>query len=130
MIAPSIDNMERAWDEAKYGRPSSQPFSQMFIQSATDPTLAPEESHTLSMWGHRFPYRLSQGDIDTERTLLRDRMIDLMTDYAPNIRQSVLACEVFPARYSRGDPSQESAGTAFQLPVSTCAEPARILAAT
>ena len=102
MIAPSIDYMERAWDEAKYGRPSSQPFSQMFIQSATDPTLAPEGNHTLSMWGHHFPYRLSQGNIDSERSRLRDRMIDLMSEYAPNFRQSVLACEVFlPADLER-----------------------------
>ena len=102
MIAPSIDYLERAWDEAKYGRPSSRPFSQMFIQSATDPTLAPAGGHTLSMWGHHFPYRLREGDLDTERALLRERMIDLMTEYAPNFRRSVLACEVFlPADLER-----------------------------
>jgi phytoene dehydrogenase-like protein len=95
MIAPSVDYLERAWDEAKYGRPSSQPFSQMFFQSATDPTLAPAGGHTLSMWGHHFPYRLREGDLDVERVNLRNRMIDLMTEYAPNFRRSVLACEVF-----------------------------------
>jgi phytoene dehydrogenase-like protein len=52
MIAPSIDDMERAWDEAKYGRPSSQPVGQMFIQSATDPTLALEGS-SGAVPGHR-----------------------------------------------------------------------------
>ena len=46
------------------------------------------------MWGHHFPYRLD-GDVDTERTRLGDRMIDLMTEYAPNFRDSVLACEVY-----------------------------------
>lgn len=95
MIAPSIDYMERAWDDAKYGRPSSRPFTQMFFQSATDPTLAPAGQHTLSMWGHHFPYQLSAGDIDVERDRLRERMIDLMTEYAPNFRASVLGCEVF-----------------------------------
>jgi phytoene dehydrogenase-like protein len=95
MIAPSVDYLEHAWDEAKYGRPSSRPFSQMFIQSATDPTLAPAGQHTLSMWGHHFPYRLRDRDLDVERTLLRERMIDLMTEYAPNFRRAVLACEVF-----------------------------------
>jgi phytoene dehydrogenase-like protein len=102
MIAPSVDYLERAWDEAKYGRPSRQPFSQMFIQSATDPTLAPEGGHTLSMWGHHFPYRLRQGDLDTERAQLQERMIDLMSEYAPNFRRSVLASEVFlPADLER-----------------------------
>jgi phytoene dehydrogenase-like protein len=94
MLAPSVDYMERAWDEAKYGHPSRRPFSQMFFQSATDPTVAPQGQHTLSMWGHHFPYRLD-GDVDTERTRLGDRMIDLMTEYAPNFRDSVLACEVY-----------------------------------
>jgi phytoene dehydrogenase-like protein len=102
MIAPSIDYLERAWDEAKYGRPSSRPFSQMFFQSATDPTLAPAGQHTLSMWGHHFPYRLRAGDLDVERDRLRERMIDLMTEYAPNFRGSVLGCEVFlPADLER-----------------------------
>jgi phytoene dehydrogenase-like protein len=74
----------------------------MFIQSATDPTLAPAGAHTLSMWGHHFPYRLREGDIDDERTLLQERMIDLMTEYAPNFRHSVLGCEVFlPADLER-----------------------------
>jgi phytoene dehydrogenase-like protein len=95
MIAPSIEYLERAWDDAKYGRPSRQPFSQMFIQSATDPTLAPPGKHTLSMWGHHFPYRLCEGDMDSERARLRDRMIDLMTEYAPNFRGSVLGCELY-----------------------------------
>jgi phytoene dehydrogenase-like protein len=95
MIAPSIDYLERAWDEAKHGRASSRPFSQMFIQSATDPTLAPPGRHTLSMWGHHVPYGLGHGDPDIERSRLRERMIDLMTEYAPNFRPSVLAAEVF-----------------------------------
>src|SRR6185503_12583289 len=72
MIAPSIDYLERAWDEAKYGQPSSRPFSQMFFQSATDPTLAPPGQHTLSMWGHHFPYELRAGEIDVERDRLRE----------------------------------------------------------
>jgi len=102
MVAPSIEYMERAWDEAKYGRPSTRPFSQMFLQSATDATLAPEGHHTLSMWGHHFPYRLREGDVDVERERLRERMINLMSEYAPNFRDSVLACEVFlPADLER-----------------------------
>ena len=102
MIAPSVDYLERAWDEVKYGRPSSRPFSQMFIQSASDPTLAPAGQHTLSMWGHHFPYRLREGDLDDERALLQKRMIDLMSEYAPNFRHAVLACEVFlPADLER-----------------------------
>jgi phytoene dehydrogenase-like protein len=95
MIAPSLDYMDRAWDEAKRGLPSSRPFSQMVIQSATDPTVAPEGRHTLSLWCHHFPYRLAEGDIDQERERLGERMTDILTEIAPNFRSSVLAREVY-----------------------------------
>lgn len=95
MIAPSIEYLERAWDEAKYGVPSTRPFTQFVIQSATDPTLAPEGRHTLSLWGHHFPRRLAGGDMDVERERLAERMTDLLTEYAPNFRAAVLAREVY-----------------------------------
>lgn len=95
IIAPSITYLERAWDEAKYGTPSSRPFTQFVIQSATDPTLAPEGKHTLSLWGHHFPYRLAAGDLDIERAHLTERVTDLLTEYAPNFRSIVLASETY-----------------------------------
>lgn len=95
MISPSLDYMDRAWDEAKRGLPPSRPFSQMVIQSATDPSVAPPGKHTLSLWCHHFPYKLSQGDIDVERERLAERMTDILTDLAPNFRTSVLAREVY-----------------------------------
>lgn len=95
MIAPSLDYMDRAWDETKRGVPSSQPFSQMVIQSATDPTVAPEGKHVLMLWCHHFPYQLAAGDIDVEREKLAERMTDILTSLAPNFRNSVLAREVY-----------------------------------
>ena len=95
IIAPSVAYLERAWDEAKYGIPSSQPFTQFVIQSATDPTLAPEGKHTVSLWGHHFPYQLTSGDVDVERERLAERVTDLVTEYAPNFRSIVLARETY-----------------------------------
>ncbi|MGD9509042.1 MAG: phytoene desaturase family protein [Geminicoccaceae bacterium] len=95
MIAPSIDYYDRAWQEARRGVPASRPFSQMVIQSATDPTVAPEGRHTLSLWCHHFPYALAEGDIDTEREKIADRMTDILTELAPNFRSSVLARQIF-----------------------------------
>jgi phytoene dehydrogenase-like protein len=95
MIAPSLDYLDQAWDEAKRGLPSSRPFSQMVIQSATDPTVAPAGQHTLSLWCHHFPYRLAAGDLDQERERLAERMTDLISELAPNFRASVLAREVY-----------------------------------
>jgi phytoene dehydrogenase-like protein len=95
LIAPSLDYFERAWDDAKYGRPSSQPFVHFIIQSATDPSLAPVGQHTVSVWGNHFPYRLAQGDLAVERERHGDRITDLISEYAPNFRQAVLARQVW-----------------------------------
>lgn len=94
MITPSLDYMEQAWDEAKYGRPSTRPFTHFIIQSATDPSLAPPGHHTVSLWGHHVPYRV-EGDLGDERERLAERMTDLIGEYAPNFRASVLARQVW-----------------------------------
>jgi phytoene dehydrogenase-like protein len=95
MIAPSLDYYDRAWADARQGRPAIRPFSQMVIQSATDPTVAPEGKHTLSLWCHHFPHALAEGDIDTEREKIADRITDILTELAPNFRGSVLARQIF-----------------------------------
>ena len=95
MIATSLDYYARAWDEGERGLPSTRPFSQIIIQSATDPTVAPKGRHTLSLWCHHFPYRLAAGDLATERERLAERMTDILTGVAPNFRALVLAREVF-----------------------------------
>ena len=94
MITPSLDYMEQAWDEAKYGRPSSRPFTHFIIQSATDPSLAPPGHHTVSLWGHHIPYRI-EGDIGAAREALAERMTALIGEYAPNFPASVLARQVW-----------------------------------
>jgi phytoene dehydrogenase-like protein len=94
MIAPSLDYLDRAWDEAKRGLPSSRPFSQMVIQSATDPSVAPAGRHTLSLWCHHFPYQPAGGEIDRQRERLGEVMTDILTELAPNFRASVIAREV------------------------------------
>ncbi len=95
MIAPSLDYFDRAWEESRHGVPASRPFSQMLIQSATDPTVAPEGQHTLSLWCHHFPYELASGDLDTEREKIAERMTDILTELAPNFRASVLGRQIF-----------------------------------
>ena len=95
MIAPSLDYYDQAWQEARRGVPATRPFSQMIIQSATDPTVAPEGRHTLSLWCHHFPYALASGDLDIEREKIADRMTDILTELAPNFRDSVLARQIF-----------------------------------
>jgi phytoene dehydrogenase-like protein len=99
ILAPPPDVIEKGWDEAKSGRPTTWPFVHLIIQSAADPSLAPEGKHTVSLWGHHFPYTLAPGlDYGTEREMLAERMIDLVTEFAPNFRSSIIAREIYTPR--------------------------------
>lgn len=90
-LCPDLDSMERAWDEAKFGRPSSQPMVEMVIPTAYDPDLAPPGRHLMSLFVQYAPYRLANGlSWEQERERFADRVIDLVNDYAPNFKASIL----------------------------------------
>jgi len=60
-IAPSIDYLERAYDEAKYGWYSSQPFLTPVVPTIVDDSLAPPGKHVINVFGGHAPYRLRDG---------------------------------------------------------------------
>jgi phytoene dehydrogenase-like protein len=88
IINPSIDYLERAWDDCKYGRPSDHPMLDCVIPTTKDPTLAPDGTHILTCFVQYVPY----GDIDREA--LGDRVIETIAEYAPNIKDAVLHRQV------------------------------------
>jgi phytoene dehydrogenase-like protein len=89
MICPSVDYVERAWDDAKYGRPSAKPFMDCYIQSATEDGLAPDGKHTLSMFVQYAPYDLAEGDWDSRRDEIGKTIIDTFAEYAPNLPDAI-----------------------------------------
>jgi phytoene dehydrogenase-like protein len=93
-ICPDQDYIERAYDDAKYGRPSANPILECTIPSAVDPTVAPPGKHLLSMFIQYAPYKLREGNWDDLRDKFADRCFDLLNDYAPNFKRSVLARQV------------------------------------
>jgi phytoene dehydrogenase-like protein len=88
-ICPSIDYVERAWDDAKYGRPSGRPLLELTIPTMYDPSLAPPGRHIMGIFLQYAPYTLREGTWDELREPFGDRVIDLIAEYAPNIRQIV-----------------------------------------
>ncbi len=84
-INPSIDYLETAWDECKRGLPSSKPFMDCYIQTATEDGLAPPGKHTLSMFVQYAPYDLAEGDWDSRRDEIGAKIIATLADYAPNL---------------------------------------------
>lgn len=93
-IAPSLDYIERAFDDAKYGRPSREPILECTIPSVVDPTVAPPGRHVMSMFVQYAPYRLAEGSWEDAREAFADRCLDLLAGYAPNVRRAVIAREV------------------------------------
>ncbi len=96
-LCPDQDYIERAYDDAKYGRPSENPVVECTIPSAVDPTVAPEGKHLMSMFVQYAPYNLKEGSWDDEavRNKFADRCIDILNEYAPNFKQSVIDRHMF-----------------------------------
>ncbi|WP_096460929.1 phytoene desaturase family protein [Sulfurifustis variabilis] len=93
-VAPSLDYIERAFDDAKYGRPSRQPILECTIPSVVDPTVAPSGRHLMSVFVQYAPYRLAEGTWDDAREAFADRCLDVLAEYAPNMRGAVVARQV------------------------------------
>ncbi len=93
-ICPTIEYMERAWDDAKYGRPSERPIIEMTLPTVYDPSLAPPGKHIMGVFVQYAPYTLREGTWDELRESFADRVIDCIAEHAPNIRDIILDRQV------------------------------------
>ncbi len=93
-ICPDQDYIERAFDDAKYGQTSRHPVLECTIPSVVDPSVAPAGKHLMSMFIQYAPYQLRGTTWEQEREGFADRCFDLLNEYAPNFKQSVLARQV------------------------------------
>ena len=93
-IAPSVDYLERAYDDAKRGEFSRRPFLDMVIPSVIDPTMAPSGKHVMSIFVQYAPYHRNGGWDDASREAFGDAVVDTLAEYAPNIRSAILHRQV------------------------------------
>jgi len=93
-ISPSVDYMERAYDQAKYGEFSRRPYIDMVIPTLTDPSVAPPGKHILSCFVQYAPYKLKEGTWDDQREAFGNTVIDTIAEYAPNIKNIILHKQV------------------------------------
>jgi phytoene dehydrogenase-like protein len=84
-ICPTLDYIERAYDDAKYGWPSTEPALEITLPSSVDPTIVPEGKHLMSIFVQYAPYRLAQASWDEVKEDFADRCIELLARYAPNV---------------------------------------------
>jgi phytoene dehydrogenase-like protein len=93
-ICPSLEYMERAFDDARAGRPSAEPILEATIPSVVDPSVAPPGQHLMSIFVQYAPYHLAEGSWDDVKEPFADRCLDLLERHAPGFRASVLHREV------------------------------------
>ncbi|MFN2276791.1 MAG: phytoene desaturase family protein [Candidatus Promineifilaceae bacterium] len=103
LIAPSIEYLERAYDDAKYGNFSAKPLLDMTIPTLLDPSLAPEGRHIMSINMQYAPYRLrggkaaegqSESNWELQREALGDMVVETLGRYAPDIKSLILDRQV------------------------------------
>jgi phytoene dehydrogenase-like protein len=89
-ICPSVEYIERAWDDAKYGKPSQSPLIEMTIPTMYDPSLAPAGHHIMGIFLQYAPYTLKDSNWDEQREPYSSRILDVIEEYCPNIRSIVV----------------------------------------
>jgi len=93
-IIPSMEYAEKAWDDAKYGRPSQKPFLSCSIPTMVEPELAPPGKHILNIIAQYAPYHLRGTTWDEIKDDFADRVIDTLAEYAPNIKSAIIERQV------------------------------------
>jgi len=95
-ICPSIDYLERAYDQAKYGDFSERPYLNIVIPSLVDPSVAPPGKHVMSCFVQYAPYDIKEGPENwpSRREAFGDAVVDTIAEYCPGLKESILYRQV------------------------------------
>jgi phytoene dehydrogenase-like protein len=93
-LNPDVDAIERAFDAAKYGAVSDDPWMELTIPSIADPSLAKPGQHVVSAYLQYAPYTLRGTNWDAERDRLGGIATRTIASYAPAFGDSIVAQQV------------------------------------
>jgi len=93
-ISPSIDYIERAYDDAKYGNLPRHPYIDAIIPSMIDPGMAPPGKHVMSCFVQYAPYHLREGNWDEKREAFGDIVVNTLAEFIPNLKDIILHRQV------------------------------------
>jgi phytoene dehydrogenase-like protein len=93
-ISPSIEYLEAAYHDAKYGRFSRHPYMDIVVPTLADPSLAPPGKHVMSIFVQYAPYDLADGTWDEQREAFGDAVVDTLSEYIPNLKDIILHRQV------------------------------------
>jgi phytoene dehydrogenase-like protein len=93
-ISPSLDYLERAYDDAKYGNFSQKPYIDIILPSMIDSGMAAPGKHVMSCFVQYAPYQLREGTWEQKRDALGDAVVDTLSEYIPNLKNIILHRQV------------------------------------
>lgn len=93
-MSPSVDYLERAYDDAKYGEFSRDPYMDIVIPSMIDPGMAPPGQHVMSIFVQYAPWNLNGGWTDAKREAFGDAVVDTLARHAPNLKRAIIGRQV------------------------------------
>jgi phytoene dehydrogenase-like protein len=93
-ISPSVDYIEKAYDDAKYGNLPARPYIDIILPSMIDPDMAPPGKHVMSCFVQYAPYQLAQGTWDERREEFGDIVVDTLSEYFPGLKDIILHRQV------------------------------------
>ena len=96
-MAPDIQYLERAYDDAKHGWYSARPFITSVTPTIVDDTLAPPGKHIVNLFGGHAPYELTGGDWATEKPNFEKTVLDTVDSFAPGFSGEILASKLLVA---------------------------------
>jgi len=85
-VCPSMEYVDRAWEDAKAGRPSTNPLVEVTIPTTYDDSIAPPGKHIMCIFAQYAPYTLKDGDWDGMKDQFADRCLDALAEYAPGMK--------------------------------------------
>ncbi len=93
-ISPSMEYMEHAYDDAKYGCFSRRPYMDVLIPTTIDPSMAPPGKHVMSIFVQYAPYKINGGWNDAQREAFGDAVVNTLAEFAPNLKSLILHRQV------------------------------------
>lgn len=94
-ISPSLDYIERAYDDAKYGNFAQKPYIDCIFPSMIDPDMAPPGKHVMSCFVQYAPYHLADGPwTDAKREAFGDTVVNTLSEYFPNLKELIIGRQV------------------------------------
>ena len=93
-IGPTIEYLERAYDDAKYGDWSRDPFVTPVTPSFVDRTIAPPGKHVVNLFGGHAPYTLREGDWASRKDAFVKNVLRVMDEHAPGFSDGIIGMQV------------------------------------